>query len=86
MTALSFKKQLGGDCMDKKMLARINELAKKKKNEGLTAGELAEQKELYKIYLGEIRAQFSKTLDNVSIEEADGTVLPFKEAYKKKDS
>lgn len=86
MTALSFEKRLGGDLMDKKMLARINELAKKKKTEGLTADELAEQKKLYKIYLGEIRAQFSETLDNVSIEETDGTVLPFKEAYKKKKS
>ena len=69
--------------MDKKMLARINELAKKKKTSGLTPEELAEQKELYKVYLGEIRAQFSQTLDNVEIEESDGTVVPFKQAYKK---
>ena len=66
--------------MDKKMLDRINELAKKKKEQGLTE---AEQKELYKIYLGEIRTQFNATLDNVSVEEKDGTVRPFKEAYKK---
>lgn len=72
--------------MDKKMLARINALAKKKKTEGLTAAEQEEQKKLYQIYLGEIRAQFSQTLDNVSVEETDGTVLPFKEAYKKKRS
>lgn len=70
--------------MDKQMLSRINELAKKKRTVGLTPDEQAEQKKLYKIYLGEIRAQFSATLDNVSVEEKDGTVVPFKEAYKKK--
>lgn len=69
--------------MDKKMIARINELAKKKKAEGLTEAETAEQKELYKVYLAEIRGQFSKTLDNVSVKEADGRVVPFKEAYSK---
>lgn len=69
--------------MDKKMLDRINELAKKKKEQGLTEAEQKEHKELYKIYLGEIRTQFNATLDNVSVEEKDGTVKPFKEAYKK---
>ena len=69
--------------MDKKMLDRINELAKKKKEQGLTEAEQSSQKELYKIYLGEIRTQFNATLDNVSVEEKDGTVKPFKEAYKK---
>ena len=64
------------------MIARINELAKKKKTVGLTPEELDEQKKLYKIYLGEIRQQFSETLDNVSVEEKDGTVKPFKEAFK----
>ncbi len=69
--------------MDKKMLDRINELAKKKKTAGLTDEEQAEQKKLYKLYLGEIRAQFDATLDNVSVEEKDGTVVPFKKAYRK---
>ena len=68
--------------MDKQMIARINELAKKKKAEGLTPAEQEEQKNLYKIYLAEIRQQFSETLDNVSVEEKDGTVKPFKEAFK----
>ena len=67
--------------MDKKMITRINELSKKKKAEGLTPAEQEEQKKLYKIYLGEIRAQFSATLDNVSVEEKDGKVVPFKEAF-----
>ncbi|MBQ7744482.1 MAG: DUF896 domain-containing protein [Ruminococcus sp.] len=70
--------------MENKLLQRINELAKKKKTVGLTADELAEQKKLYKIYLGEIRTQFDKTLDNVSVKNKDGSVVPFKEMYKKK--
>ena len=70
--------------MENKLLQRINELAKKKKTVGLTPEEQAEQKKLYKIYLGEIRTQFDKTLDNVSVENKDGSVVPFKEAYKKK--
>ncbi|MGN0502084.1 MAG: DUF896 domain-containing protein [Ruminococcus sp.] len=69
--------------MDKNLLNRINELAKKKREQGLTPEEQAEQKKLYKIYLGEIRTQFDKTLDNVSVKEKNGEVVPFKQAYKK---
>lgn len=46
-------------------IARINALAHKKKAEGLTAEELAEQKQLYKWYLGNIRASLAAQLDNV---------------------
>ena len=69
--------------MDKNLLNRINELAKKKREQGLTPEEQAEQKKLYKIYLGEIRTQFDKTLDHVSVQEKNGEVVPFKQAYKK---
>lgn len=72
--------------MDNNLLNRINELAKKKREQGLTADEQAEQKKLYKIYLGEIRAQFDSTLDNVSVKESNGKVVPFKQAYSKKNS
>ena len=70
--------------MENKLLQRINELAKKKKTVGLTADELAEQKKLYKIYLGEIRTQFDKTLDNVSVKNKDGSVVPFMDAFNTK--
>ncbi len=72
--------------MGNETLKRINELAKKKREEGLTPEELAEQKELYKIYLGSIRTQFESTLDNVSVKNEDGKVIPFKEAYAKKSN
>ena len=52
------------------LLARINELARKKRTIGLTDEELAEQKELYKIYLAAIRGQVTSLLD--SIEFVDG--------------
>lgn len=69
--------------MDKEMLSRINELAKKKREQGLSVDEQAEQKRLYAVYLKEIRSQFNSTLDNVSVKEKDGRVVPFKEAYTK---
>lgn len=71
--------------MNKEMLNRINELAKKKREQGLSEEEQAEQKKLYAVYLKEIRTQFNSTLDNVSIKEKDGKVVPFKEAYTKKN-
>lgn len=70
--------------MDKDLIKRINELAKKKKTLGLNAEEQEEQKQLYAVYLAEIREQFDNTLDNVSIKQEDGSVVPFKSAAKKK--
>ncbi len=49
------------------MIKRINELAHKKKNTGLTPEELAEQQELYKLYLGNIRGQLKSQLDNITV-------------------
>lgn len=49
------------------LIARINELARKKRTVGLNNEELAEQKELYKEYLGGIRAQVKAQLDNIEV-------------------
>ena len=70
--------------MGNDILKRINELAKKKRETGLTEQEQKEQKELYAVYLGGIRTQFQSTLDNVSVKGEDGKVVPFKEAFAKK--
>ena len=51
----------------KEMIERINELAHKKKKEGLTEAELAEQKDLYKRYLANIRGQLKAQLDNIEV-------------------
>ena len=49
----------------KEMISRINELARKKRSEGLTAEETAEQKMLYAVYLGNIRGQMKQILDSI---------------------
>lgn len=54
------------------LLARINELARKKKAVGLTVEELAEQKELYKIYLAAIRGQVTSLLESIEIVDVEG--------------
>lgn len=56
------------------MIARINFLARKKRTEGLTEGELIEQKELYEAYLGNIRAQVKQKLDNLLAAGQENTV------------
>lgn len=51
----------------KELLQRINALARKKRSQGLTALELDEQRELYKIYLASIREQVTTQLDAAGI-------------------
>ena len=53
----------------KEMIDRINELAAKKKAEGLTEEELAEQKVSYKEYLASIRGQVRQQLEQVKYVE-----------------
>ena len=53
------------------LLARINELARKKRTVGLTDEELAEQKELYKIYLAAIRGQVTSLLESIEIVDVE---------------
>ncbi len=45
------------------IIARINELARKKKEIGLTAEEVVERDELRAVYLGNIRRNFRQQLD-----------------------
>lgn len=59
--------------MDEK-IARINELYRKSKNEGLTEAEKEEQKSLRADYVRSFRENLRATLDNVSILEPDGSV------------
>lgn len=56
------------------MIARINFLARKKRTEGLTEGELTEQKELYELYLGNIRAQVKQKLDSITFVDKEPPV------------
>lgn len=53
---------------------RINELARKSKSVGLTAEEKEEQAKLRKAYIQSIRRSLRSSLDNIDIEEADGSI------------
>ena len=64
--------------MDNKKIARINELYHKSKGEGLTEKEKEEQQALRQEYVNAIKKNMQATLDNVSIQNPDGTVIPLK--------
>ena len=51
----------------KEQIDRINELAKKKKTEGLTAEEQAEQKVLYRVYIDAFKANLKAQLETIEI-------------------
>ena len=51
------------------MIERINALAKKKKTEGLTTEELAEQTHLRRMSLDTIRGRLKNTLDQIEFVE-----------------
>lgn len=53
--------------LEEKKMNRINELAKKKKEEGLTEEELAEQKVLREEYLASFKKGFKQQLDGIKI-------------------
>ncbi|MCZ1268603.1 MULTISPECIES: DUF896 domain-containing protein [Paenibacillus] len=55
-----------------KHLGRINELAKKEREEGLTNAERVEQQVLREDYLREIRGQVLNTFSVLTILDADG--------------
>ncbi|MBR2309461.1 MAG: DUF896 domain-containing protein [Oscillospiraceae bacterium] len=55
------------------VIARINELAKKAKTEGLTDEELVERDKLRRIYIDNVKASLTGQLDNTYIVYPDGT-------------
>lgn len=52
-------------------IERINELAKKKKTEGLTDEEVAEQKVLYREYLDALKANLKAQLEMIEVVDED---------------
>ena len=69
--------------MDKR-IERINELAKKSREEGLTEAEKAEQQKLRHEYLADFRNSFRMQLENTDIKYDDGETVPLTELKKKK--
>lgn len=67
--------------MEKQKIDRINELYRKSKAEGLTDAERKEQKILRQEYLELVRRNLRSQLNNIDVEEKDGTVVNLGEKY-----
>lgn len=59
--------------MTEEKIARINELAKKKREQGLTEAELLEQQELRKEYIQSVRRNLEAQLGTIVVQEEDGS-------------
>lgn len=68
--------------MEKEKIERINELARKKKSEGLTEAEQAEQAALRKEYLDGYRENLRQMLDSIVVQEKDGSRHPLQKKGK----
>ena len=67
--------------MNEIKIARINELARKSKAEGLTEEELKEQAILRREFIDDFRRNLRSQLDNIDIQEADGSITNLGEKY-----
>ena len=70
--------------MEQKKIDRINELYKKSKAEGLTPEEAKEQKILRKEYMELIRVNLRSQLNNIDMEQKDGSIVNLGEKYGEK--
>jgi len=62
--------------VEHEQIARINELARKSRTTGLSEPEAEEQRRLRAQYLREFRANMEQTLQNVRVEQEDGSYAP----------
>ncbi len=69
--------------MDEK-IARINELYHKSQKEGLTEEEKAEQKQLREDYIASVRGNLKAQLNNINIQNEDGSITNLGEKFGKK--
>ncbi len=68
----------------KEEIARINELYHKSKAEGLTEAEKEEQRQLRGRYIASVRENLRGQLNNVDIQNPDGSVEHLKDRLKNK--
>ena len=68
--------------MTKEKMDRINFLARKKKAEGLSEEEIAEQAALRQEYILEFRASFTGILENTYLQRPDGRKEKIKKTNK----
>lgn len=66
------------------MIARINELARKSKSEGLNEAEKEEQQKLRRLYIESMKMNLRTQLDNIDVVEPDGSVVNLGEKYDRK--
>ena len=72
--------------MNSEKIARINELYKKSKAEGLTSAERKEQALLRQEYVADFRKNLIGQLNNIDIQEKDGSIINLGEKYGGKKS
>lgn len=70
--------------MKQEQIERINELARKSKTTGLTPEEKEEQKKLRAEYIASVRMNLRTQLDNINIQEKDGSIVNLGKKYGKK--
>ena len=70
--------------MTEEKIARINELYKKSKAEGLTEEEAKEQHALRQEYLDSVRKNLRSQLNNIDVVDPDGSIKNLGETYGKK--
>ncbi len=68
--------------LPKEKLDRINALAQKAKEGGLSEEEKTEQKALRQAYLAAVRVSFRGTLDSIILENTDGSHTKLKDRKK----
>lgn len=71
--------------MDNTKIDRINALAHKQKSVGLTEEEKIEQAALRKEYIESIRENLRANLNNISIQEDDGSITDLGEKFGKQN-
>lgn len=71
--------------MTEEKINRINELYHKAKNEGLTPEEQEEQKALRKQFIDDFKRNLRGQLDNISVQEADGSITNLGDKYGSKE-
>ena len=71
--------------MDEKKIARINELYHKSKAEGLTEAERKEQQILRREYVEAFKQSLRSQLNNISIQEADGSITDLGQKFGNKN-
>ena len=64
-------------------IERINELARKSRAEGPTPEEKAEQQKLRQEYIAAVKMNLRTQLDNIDVQEKDGTITNLGEKYGK---